>query len=247
MSGLAKLGHGFVILWLIGANLIPIFGVLNWGWDVSEIMFLFAAETAVIALFCIARMMTARLPSQHDGEGLAWRISEFAGILGFGTAAGIGVFFFILLFELEPLIKTFSWESGLGLAVTGLLSAHFIVFLTQFILNGKFLRTASDGNFFPLAMGRILFTASFAVVVGQFVTKTGYVIVGLICLCLAKMLWEVGGYIYRNFEDDFNHPNAPDEWPEEKMTEEELRAIRGSDKEIHNAIIESARKNYDSL
>ena len=186
MSGLIKLGHGFVILWLIGANLIPIFGVLNWGWDVSEIMFLFAAETAVIALFCIARMMTARLPSQHDGEGLAWRISEFAGILGFGTAAGIGVFFFILLFELEPLIKTFSWESGLGLAVTGLLSAHFIVFLTQFILNGKFLRTASDGNFFPLAMGRILFTASFAVVVGQLSRKLAMLLSGLSVCVLPK-------------------------------------------------------------
>jgi len=46
-------------LFLIGANWVPIFGVLYWGWDVFVLLVLYWMETAVIGLWTMARIALA--------------------------------------------------------------------------------------------------------------------------------------------------------------------------------------------
>lgn len=41
---------------LIAANLVPLAGVLLWGWSVGDLMVLFWAESAVVAFYALARM-----------------------------------------------------------------------------------------------------------------------------------------------------------------------------------------------
>ncbi len=46
-------------LFLIGADMVPIFGVVYWGWDVFVLLMLYWLETAVIGLWMIARIAIA--------------------------------------------------------------------------------------------------------------------------------------------------------------------------------------------
>lgn len=47
----------FVLFSLVGANLVPLLGVVFLGWDVGDIMVLFWAESAIVALYAIIRMV----------------------------------------------------------------------------------------------------------------------------------------------------------------------------------------------
>ena len=54
---------------LIVANLVPLFGVLLWDWDVFLLLLLFWAENVIIGIFGIARLIVARV-SDSGAEGL---------------------------------------------------------------------------------------------------------------------------------------------------------------------------------
>ena len=45
---------------LVAANLVPLFGVLLWDWDVFFLLLLFWSENVVIGIFGIARLIVAR-------------------------------------------------------------------------------------------------------------------------------------------------------------------------------------------
>lgn len=54
---------------LVAANLIPLFGVLLWDWDVFLLLLLFWSENVIIGIFGIARLIVARV-SDSAIEGL---------------------------------------------------------------------------------------------------------------------------------------------------------------------------------
>ena len=54
---------------LIAANLVPLFGVLFWDWDVFFLLLLFWSENVIIGIFGIARLIVARV-SDAGVEGL---------------------------------------------------------------------------------------------------------------------------------------------------------------------------------
>jgi hypothetical protein len=47
------------VLILIGANLLPLYGVLRWGWDLYSLLMLYWLETAIIGIFAIIQMAIA--------------------------------------------------------------------------------------------------------------------------------------------------------------------------------------------
>lgn len=53
------------VIGLVLANLIPIFGVLFWGWKIFLVMFLFWIENLATALFIVIKIVT--LPSHTRG------------------------------------------------------------------------------------------------------------------------------------------------------------------------------------
>ncbi len=48
------------MLSLIGANLVPLFGVLFWGWSLSAVMILYWSENVVIGVFNVLKMALAK-------------------------------------------------------------------------------------------------------------------------------------------------------------------------------------------
>jgi hypothetical protein len=76
---------------LVVANLIPLAGVLFWGWDMFAVMFLFWAENVVIGGFNILRMAMCQ-PDEPVMWGLKLFMIPFFAVHYGGFCLGHGIF-----------------------------------------------------------------------------------------------------------------------------------------------------------
>ncbi len=87
-------------LFLIGANLVPLIGVLLWDWDAFVLLMLYWLETAVIAFWTVVRIATMRRDALGDiqFEGTSKPAAPLALAAFFTLHAGIfmGVHFMFL-------------------------------------------------------------------------------------------------------------------------------------------------------
>lgn len=60
------------VIALIAVNLLPLFGVLYWDWNLYSVMFLFWLESGVIGLYTVLKMLTA--------QGESGQAMRFAGL-----------------------------------------------------------------------------------------------------------------------------------------------------------------------
>lgn len=205
----SAIGHIFVVCWLIGANIVPLYGVLKWDWAVQEIMFLFAAETVTIAFFGLAVMLTTWIPHDETVGEFASAIATFGGAIGLASATIASIVFFGEAFDLKPMALAFSWESGLGTAVSAMMVAYLLRFVFDWVLSGKFMRSGGDSEMVKTVF-RILFTAFFGVISGGLITLFKQPIIPLVILCICKLLWDVLGYLIR-ISDDLPKGDMPGE------------------------------------
>src|SRR5436190_4040571 len=112
---------------LIG-NLIPLYGVLYWGWDTFQLLMLYWTETAIIAGFSLLRL--SRLSGPERGEitvnGKPRPATEFMLVGFFALHAGIFIlvhlFFLWIFFSHEWLKKV----HGVGSFFYELYGANYI-------------------------------------------------------------------------------------------------------------------------
>jgi len=138
------------VIVLVLANLIPLGGVLFFGWQVFPIMFLFWLENVVVGGFNILKMLLARGSGSPVGVKLflvpffTVHYGIFTLVHGafvfamFGTdwRAGAGPF---------PSITTVSdlvTQQHLGGAMLGLVASHGFSFLRNYVGNGAYRSTA---------------------------------------------------------------------------------------------------------
>jgi hypothetical protein len=85
---------------LLGANLVPLVGVIFWGWDAFVLLMLYWLETAIIAFWTVTRIATLPASALDDiTVGSDKRIASAVGLAAFFTLhAGIfmGVHFLFL-------------------------------------------------------------------------------------------------------------------------------------------------------
>ncbi|MCP5071056.1 MAG: hypothetical protein GY946_31215 [bacterium] len=83
----------------MGANLLPLLGVLFWGWSTRHILLLYWAESGVVGFYTIARMLrvgglralgTAAFFSVHYGGFMAAHLVVLLFILGSSPFGGMG-------------------------------------------------------------------------------------------------------------------------------------------------------------
>jgi len=126
---------------LIGVNLIPLAGVLFFGWDVASIMLLYWSENVVIGLFNVLRMIKAEGKSGKSGsQGKAGTVFFF--IIHYGMFTFVHGMFVASLFGLPE--KNFL---GLGVAVVGLFFSHGVSYRRNFILQEEFKKITYDELF----------------------------------------------------------------------------------------------------
>lgn len=111
------------------ANLVPLCGVLAWGWDLFSLILLYWLETAVIGLFAVARM--AR------GQRAALPLIAFF-VMHFGIFMTAHLFLVISLFGgsddlLVALgrIGAMLGEGEFRVAIAALVGGHLVAFLAE--------------------------------------------------------------------------------------------------------------------
>ena len=121
------------VVMLIAVNLLPLYGVLFWGWDLYSLMILYWMETGVIGFFAILQM--ALLAGWFALFLVPFFIVHFGGFM-------LGHFLFLTLFfgpaggtrELEKvpeMVLALLVKQGLWIALAALAISH----LVSFILN----------------------------------------------------------------------------------------------------------------
>jgi hypothetical protein len=138
-----------VSVWvLVGANLVPLAGVLFWGWDVFALLVLFWMENVVIGVLNVLKMLLADPADAALWAGKLFMAPFFCVHYGMFTAVH-GMFVFALfggrrydspgLNVAEPALRA-AGELGLWLPLGVLLGSHAFSFLWNYLYRGEFRR-----------------------------------------------------------------------------------------------------------
>ncbi len=181
---------------LVAANLVPLAGVLLWGWDVFLVLLLFWCENVIIGVFGIARMIVAG-ESDSAAESLVRPLIFLVhyGIFMFGH--------FMVLFELfsgyagDP-GRTVEPADYYGLALD---ERNWLALLALFVSHGwsfveNYMGRREHERLTPveamaLPYRRMVITHVALILGGALLAKTGQPLGGLILLVLIKIVMDV--------------------------------------------------------
>lgn len=182
------------VLALVAANLIPLGGVLFFGWPVFPIMFLFWFENVIIGGFNVVKMLLACGPGSNLGVKI-FLVPFFTVHYGIFTLVH-GAFVCVMFgangrggggsFSNAERVREILSDYHLGWAVFGLLLSHGFSFVTNYVLNGAY-RTAAAPMLMMQPYGRVV-VLHLAILGGGFlVVFLGLPVVGLVLLIALKI------------------------------------------------------------
>ena len=194
-SAAGKRGQILSIAALIVANLIPLVGVLAFGWSVRNLLLLYWAENVVVGLFAVARMVS---------------INTVAGLAtGAFFCVHFGLFCFVHLIFVNaltqpggPLDPSAPFLPPLGeivreatpWAIIGLLVSHGVSFVFNFLLGGERKRSTIPAEMIkPYPRMAVLHIA--IILGGWFVMLLGQPVGILIVLVLLKIGLDLGIHV----------------------------------------------------
>lgn len=180
------------VIMLVLANLIPLGGVLFFGWEVFPVMFLFWLENVVVGIFHALKMLLAGggpqamklffVPFFCVHYGIFTLVHGGFVFALFGTDFREAKGFLPDFYSLRDLVL----NQHLGLAAFGLLVSHGFSFVTNYLLNGAY-RTASLPLLMMQPYGRVV-VLHIAIIGGGFlVMAMGKPVVGLALLIALKI------------------------------------------------------------
>jgi hypothetical protein len=148
---------------LVAANVLPLAGVLFWGWDVFALLVLFWMENVVVGVFFVVRMVFADLEDAALWMAKLLMVPFFCVHYGMFTAVH-GVFVFMLfgqgkyrvdgLDALAPAARA-ATDYGLWLPLAVLFGSHFFSFAWNYLYRGEF-RSAQLSSLMLQPYGRVV-------------------------------------------------------------------------------------------
>lgn len=149
---------------LVAANLVPLYGVVAFGWETFPLMLLFWLENVIIGVLNAARMLCVDPRDLAAWAAKLLMVPFFCLHYGMFTAVH-GVFVFGLfggegfgevrgLWVLEPAARAVQ-AHGLEIAVLALAASHLFSFLWNYLGRGEF-RRASVGTLMAQPYGRVV-------------------------------------------------------------------------------------------
>ena len=167
---------------LLLANLLPLAGVLWFGWDVGMVLITYWLENGIVGLINIPKILLAKRSATSVANFPAGR-AVYAGffLVHYGIFWVVhGVFVFALvglssgfMLTFNNPVRTVLSDSALAFAALALLASHGASFLLNYIGRGEYLRATPDGQMLaPYARLAILhvtivFGGFFIVFLGQ--------------------------------------------------------------------------------
>ncbi len=189
------------VIALVLANLVPVFGVLCFHWEVFPLMFLFWSENVIVGAFNVLKMLTANPESPLSWAGKLFIIPFFC--LHYGMFTFIHGVFVVGLFgggfkhgAPFPDVEVF-WrvmqEYHLGWAVLGLAVSRGISFATNYLGSGEYKR-ASLQQLMQQPYGRIVML-HLAILGGGFLVMALHSpLLGLLLLVALKIAFDLRGH-----------------------------------------------------
>jgi hypothetical protein len=142
------------VIILVVANLLPLYGVLYWGWDLYALMVLYWMETGIIGFFALVEMATA-------ARVMALFLVPFF-IVHFGGFMAAHIFFLTVIFgggapnslaAIPDLVWSLLFAKGLWIAFAALFISHGASFLLNVVGPAwREWRARPDGAKLSLAM-----------------------------------------------------------------------------------------------
>lgn len=138
---------------LLAANLVPLYGVIALGWDVSALVLLYWIENVIVGLLNAARMLCVDPGDPVTWAGKLFMVPFFCLHYGMFTAihGGLVLAFFSDkatsklagsgLFPTDAAINAVV-EYGLGWSVAAVAASHFLSFLWNYLWRGEFRRAS---------------------------------------------------------------------------------------------------------
>lgn len=173
---------------LIFANMIPLFGVLFFGWSLFSIMVLYWAENVIVGMLNVPKILRAKGKSKQK---LQMRINEKP----IKTTSGVLASFFLFHYGLFTLIhgvfvfaffsQTGSLHEGLFIAFCSLFLSHYISYKINFIGSEEYKQVSPD-MLFSQPYKRMVVLHITIIFGGFFVMTTGGGIMPLVILTLVK-------------------------------------------------------------
>ena len=183
---------------LIVANLVPLIGVLWFGWDVWGILIIYWLENGIVGLFNVLKMQRAADPGSGSPGG-----SEKASLIPFFVVHyGIfwlvhGVFVFTLpLFAAigpdgEPDFGTTLSPVAILFVVACLFISHGLSFAFNYIGRGEYLRTTAAAQMFA-PYGRLVVLHVTIIFGAIAISVTGASSAAIVVLVLLKIALDLG-------------------------------------------------------
>lgn len=180
------------VILLIGTNLLPFAGVYFWGWNVMDILFLYWAETAILAFFSLLKTLFAR----DDESGLKLVISKIMRVISLpvflvyygGFIAGLGLVLYYLNKEIiGQHMEVYELLYSTRYVLFSFIFSYCYSFIADYMVRDK-RRIARDNDPVFEIYRRILvlfFTISFGMGLTIFLGEPLYMLVALIIFKIA--------------------------------------------------------------
>jgi Family of unknown function (DUF6498) len=197
---------------LIAANLLPLYGVIFWGWDLYGLMVLYWMETGIIGFFALVRMAMA--------AGLAAIVLVPFFVVHFGGFMAGHIFFITVLFRgigdndgiesIPNAVLSLIFAQGLWAAFLALFISHSVSFVLNVWRPARDARRAQPGgaakpdkkdagSYMMAPYGRIVvmhLTIIFgAFLIQAFQTKTA----AFLLLVILKVTFDIIAHVRKNY------------------------------------------------
>ena len=185
-------------LWfLVAVNLLPIVGVVKFGWDVGEVVFLYWFENLIIGALNVPRILLANpsapgmtlVPAGALFLGKLFVAAFFAVHYGF-FCYGHGMFIAAMFakgHDTVDMLRTMLREPAMLVAAGALAASHLFSLLRNYIGRGEY-RRADVSKLMFRPYGRIVVVHIYILAVGfalQFYKSPAFAIIGFVLVKIA--------------------------------------------------------------
>jgi hypothetical protein len=194
---------------LVAANLVPLAGVLLWGWDLATILVLYWVENGIVGLFTVPKILLAA----GAGRLLGRTQSTSAAAIGALQKAGLVPFFAFHygMFWVVHGVFVFAIAGGLFapafsgtfdgpqpdlvlLGGLGLLASHGVSFGLNYLARGEY-RTATPAGQMVAPYARVIVLHVTIIVGAIAVGIVGAPVAALAVLVMAKTVVDLGAHL----------------------------------------------------
>lgn len=187
------------IIFLLGMNLIPLFGVIYFGWEVKTLLILYWLENVIAGIYNAIKMLTLKNAAGSKLFNTVFFLVHYGlftfvhgiFVLSFSEeTAGESVGDFPVTSELAQAI---SLDGALGLSILGLAVSHGISLLINFYGRGEYkTRELKKQMFAPY--GRMVILHVVIIFGGLLVSISGNLIAALLVLIGLKIVMDIAAH-----------------------------------------------------